>query len=138
MNREQTDKLLEKYEQGLTSVEEEKQLFAHPEDSGIDHQVWFQYVNHQKKEVPNDLEDTVWSSIQTRKKKWLIRTISMAASVALLVSLFLTTNPWQKKEMSYEEKAALLEEALAMCAEKKQTIEREILYEDELLIIYTQ
>ncbi len=142
MNKENIDKQLELYYKGLTSSKEEIELLKQLDNSKKETNIWFNYIRHDKKVAPKNLESTIWASIQkreNRKRRILLRIGSVAASIILAVSVFLTVETWPQKEMSYAEKAAVLEEALAMISETQETaILGEILYEDEILIIYTK
>lgn len=142
MNRKQVDELLDKYEQGLASQEEMDLMMEQFEDSRSGPGVWFNFLRLQKKKAPKNLNHQVWSAIQTHEKKnkrkitWFI---SAAASLAILISLiFITPILRNQKEMSYEEKAAKLEEALSLISEHNNQANMEIIYEDEIILIYTE
>lgn len=138
MNMEQVDKLLEKYEQGMTSSEEEAYLIKQLGDS----ELWFQYIKKQKKIAPKYIENEIWSVIQSdkrRKSRTLFKVISVAASVLLLISILWITNPLHQNKMSYQEKIATLNEALTMISNSEiNSPEKEILYEDDIIIIYKE
>ena len=142
MNREQENKLLELYRKGLTSSKEEDALLNQLGESGSGPGLWFSFLENNKKTVPADLENQIWSTIQSgesRKKRLTIRRVLAAASVALLISISLIITPWQRKGMSYEEKAAVLEEAIKMMVDASEIPDnREILYEDEIICIYIE
>ncbi len=142
MNREQVDELLNKYEQGLTSQEEMDFLLEQFENSRSGPGVWFNYLRLQKKKAPENLHKQVWSAIQTQEKKKnrkIALFISAAASLAILISfIFISPSLRNQKEMSYEEKAAKLEEALSLLSENNEQANREIIYEDEIIVIYTE
>jgi len=142
MNREQVDELLEKYEQGLASQEEMDLLMEQFEDSRSGPGVWFNFVRLQKRKAPEDLNIQVWSAIQSQEKKKnrkITRFILAAASLAILISLIILSPSIRNQQgMSYEEKAAKLEEALSLISEHKKQANREIIYEDEIIVIYTE
>jgi len=142
MNREQVDILLMKYEQGLVSQDEMDLLMEQFEDSRSGPGVWFNFLRLQKKKAPENLNHQVWSAIQSHVKKKNRRVtliISAAASLAILISLiFITPTLRNQKEMTYEEKAAKLEEALSLISEHNNQANREIIYEDEIILIYTE
>ena len=141
MNKEQVDKLLKLFEQGLTSTEEEDVLLEHFSDSRTGDKVLFNYIMHQKKMVPDNLENQIWSSIQSgekKKKRFMLRMTLAAASVILVISYLLIFVPGHQEEMTYREKVAILEEAQSMISgATENTTKREIIYEDDVLIIYT-
>ena len=142
MNREQVDELLEKYEQGLASQEEMDLLMEQFEDSRTGPGVWFNYLRGQKKKAPENLNYQIWSAIQSQEKKKnrkITLFISAAASLAILISLIIISPSLRnQKEMTYEEKAAKLEEALSLISENNEQADRKIIYEDEIIIIYTE
>ncbi len=142
MNREQVDELLEKYEQGLASQEEMDLLMEQFEDSRSGPGVWFNFLRLQKKKAPENLNHQVWSAIQSQEKnknRKITLFISAAASLAILISLiFISPSLRNQKEMTYEEKAAKLEEALSLISENNEQADRKIIYEDEIILIYTE
>lgn len=142
MNREQVDELLEKYEQGLASQEEMDLLMEQFEDSRSGPGVWFNFLRLQKKKAPENLNHQVWSTIQSQEKnknRKITLFISAAASLAILISLiFISPSLRNQKEMTYEEKAAKLEEALSLISENNEQADRKIIYEDEIILIYTE
>lgn len=142
MKKEDIDKQLDLYKEGLSSLEEEEKLAHILSASNEQENIWFKYIQQQKKAVPKNLESTIWASIQkreSRKRRILIRISSVAASILLAVSVLLTIETRPQQKMSAEEKEAALKEAMAMISETQdQPILGEILYEDENLIIYTK
>jgi len=142
MNREQVDELLKKYDEGLASQEEMDLLMEQFEDSRNGPGAWFNYLRLQKKKAPENLHNQVWSAIQSQEKKKnrkIIWIFSAAACLALLISIiFISPSLRSQKEMSYEEKAAKLEEALSLISENKKQAPRKIIYEDEIIVIYTE
>ena len=142
MNQEETNKLFELYEQGLTSSKQEADLLETFGDSKNDNHLWFKFLKNHKKNSPENLESHIWSTIQSiekKKSKFILRVASIAASITLIFSIIFIANPKKPIEMSYEEKAAVLKEALAMfpSIEEPET-SQEILYEDDLIIIYSE
>lgn len=142
MKKEHIDKQLNLYEEGLSSLEEEVKLARILGASNEDENGWFKYIQQQKKVAPKNLESTIWTSIQkreSRKRRILIRISSVAASIILAVSIFFTIETRPQEKMSTKEKEAALKEAMAMLSEPQEEIVfGEILYEDEILIIYTK
>ena len=142
MNREQVDELLKKYEQGLASQEEMDLLMEQFEDSRNGPGAWFNYLRLHKRTAPENFNSQVWSAIQSQEKKKnrkIIWIFSAAACLAILISLiFISPSLRNQKEMSYEEKATKLEEALSLITENKKQAPRKIIYEDEIILIYTE
>lgn len=142
MNREEIKKQLDLFEEGLTSTDEEKNLIHKLGGNNSKANVWFKYIKQKRIIAPKNLEDDIWATIQKREKNkksiWL-RIGSVAASIILAVSVFITINVLSQEEMSYQDKEAVLKEALAMISEhQEEFVLGEILYEDENLIIYTK
>lgn len=141
MDSKQLEQLLKKYDEGQSSLDEERILMEHAGTSGKEMSAWARFVNHHKKTAPDGLAEDLWSSIESgekRKRRFVLRLVSAAASVLLLITFSLTLTRKAPDEMSYEEKQALLEEALSLFSSgnDKQTT-KEIIYEDEFLMIYT-
>ena len=140
MKKEFINKQLHSYEEGLTSSAEEKELLSLLCNSEKGANAWFKFLKLQKRNTPTNLETDIWQSIQNieqRKRRMLVQISSVAASVILVVSLFFSIAPLKKKEMSYEEKVAAIEEGLTLVSADQELINaEEILYEDENLIIY--
>lgn len=140
MKKEYIDKQLDTFEQGLSSIDEERELASLLAGSEKGADTWFKYIKQHKKIAPPNLESDIWSAIQSkeqRKRRTLFKIGSVAASVILAVSLFFTIDILRPEEMSYEEKEAALKEAMALISEtpEKPVLEG-ILYEDEIIIIY--
>lgn len=142
MKKEYIDKQLEIYEQGLSSADEERELISLLGDSDKGSNYWFKYIKQHKRIAPVNLESDIWSAIQSkeqRKRRTLFKIGSVAASVILAVSLFFTFDILRPEEMSYEEKEVALKEAMALFSEtQEKPVLEEILYEDEIIIIYTK
>ena len=138
MNREKFEALLKKYEAGESDLAEEQLLVEHARDANSGLQAWSEFLKQNKKPAPAHLRDTIWSAIQRTRRKKRRRTIgilSVAASVLLVISVLIRIPG--ERELTDEEKAALLKEVNAMFVNEKNVPEKDILYEDELIIIYT-
>jgi hypothetical protein len=142
MNQEEINNLLEIYEQGLSSSEEENILREKLGEDRKGSHPWFSYLNNKRINTPKHIEAQVWKSIQAHEKgksRLGIKFISIAASIALLFSVLWITDPFKPREMSYEEKVAVLEEVqLMISASQKAELNNIIIYEDETIVIYTE
>ena len=130
------EKLVEKYNEGDSSLKEEQLLFNNAKNSEHSLEAWSTFVKNNKKEIPKDFNETLWESFQNkkiRKRKIFIGIMSAAASVLLLISLFITTP--KQKELNYSEKEVLLNQAINMVSNSE--IKKNIFYEDDMIIIYT-
>ncbi len=133
MDEQKQNELTEKYLNATSTLQEEEELFN--TDSP---EAWATFVQKQKKRIPEGLEREVMSAIGKKaksKRRFLNRTLPIAATVALLLSFLFI--PSKEKEMTYEQKVELLEQALSGFQEKGNPIpERNVIYEDELLVVY--
>lgn len=139
MSQEKSDKLLKKYLEAESSLEEEKALFNRANQEP-ELAAWASYVRERKKQAPAHLRGAVWQAIQRRRRKkqrLLMRLSGLAAAVALLVSLFIYDA--NIRQMELREKAALLEEALALFPDEKPSApQQQVIYEDGLIVIYAE
>ena len=126
------DKLIEKYNAGETSLVEEAYLKENADD--LELQAWFNYVNKSKVQAESNLKTDVWKAIDKKRNRFRISVFSAAASFMLLV--FFTVDYFKPQQQSLAEKEALLQEAKAMFSDGLLT--QNIIYEDELVIIYTE
>jgi len=138
---EQEDKLQELYEQGLTSIEEERVLIRNHSASGNSLNMWFDYIRFKRKLVPSDIEMQVWEKVksaQQRQRRLFASVISAAASV-LIISALITTNLLGDEKAKNRATLAAFEEALSMIPDRSSTnTTPSILYEDESIIIYIE
>lgn len=140
MNQDELKKLIEKYEAGASTLEEEQLLFEHAEHSDVKMAAWSNFVKQNRSEVPQNLNEELWHTFENknaRKRRIIFGIIAAAASILLALNIFVAT-PTDEKQ-SYAEKKALLEEARSMLAEtKKKEITNEIIYENEFIMIYNK
>lgn len=139
MKENKIKNLIEKYEAGASTLSDEKILFDNAENSKPTIEAWSTFVKRNKKEAPQNFNDILWESFQNRKIKkhrLLVGIMSAAASVLLIIFLFIGHTG--QKKLSYNEKAAFLNEALNMFSGTEQVQTQEsIIYENEFIIIYT-
>jgi len=137
MRNKESDGLIKKYLAAESTLDEEKELFK-AKNQYPEIEAWGTFVKQKRVKVPRGLNDSIWASIQTRKRKkqrFLIGLSGIAASVALFMVIFI--NSTINFNNSYEEKEAVLKEALSMFPNEKHTpSNKNIIYEDELIIIY--
>ncbi|XOV93097.1 MAG: hypothetical protein ACFHWX_00010 [Bacteroidota bacterium] len=102
-----------------------------------ENELWDAYVMANKHAVPSNLQDKVWTSIR-RKKQQRQRVLVapfIAASIALLIFFLIPIERGQTEA----EKSVLLQEALSMFPDEDQIPnEEDILYEDDIIIIYVK
>lgn len=138
MSRDRLNALIKKYLAAESTLDEEETLRS-AENQNPTMQAWSTYVKWKRKKAPANLNDTIWASIQTRRKKRrrVFYTLSgVAASIILFFTISL--NNTNNKSLSYEEKSDLLNEALSMFSNERQTLEEQnIIYEDDMIVIYT-
>ena len=135
MQSKERDKLIGKYLEGESNLKEEQEIFnAESKNSELD--PWLNFVKKSRVKAPENLNHLVWESIQNKRKRSrriIYGLVATAASVALIISLSVNSS----KKQSYAEKEALLKEAFAMFEENEPQQEiQNIIYEDELIVIY--
>jgi len=139
MNTEKEDKLYKSYLAGMTSLDEERTLEASSGDARSGEKVWFNFTRSHRKTAAVDLEKNIVSAIIARRGQTR-RRIAQYGSIAAIMVLSVTLavlHPWKPAEMSYEEKVIALGQALELVGtEMTAEADQEIIYEDEILIIY--
>lgn len=139
MKEDEIEILIEKYKEGNSTLNEEQFLFDHIKNSEPSLEAWSTFVKNNKKETPNNFNDTLWESFQNKKigkRKKFVRIISAAASIIVLISLYIFSP--KQKELSYSEKEDLLNQALNMVSNSVPSeIQQSIIYENDMIIIYT-
>jgi len=140
MNADKLKHIIDKYESGASTLEEEQMLFEHLENSDTSLGAWATFVKQNKSDVPKDLNESLWQSLEARKPKKsrvLVKLLSAAAALLLTIVLFigLPTNDKQ----SYSEKEALLNEARSMFEKNDHPkyYKNEMIYETDEMIIYS-
>lgn len=132
-------KLIEKYKEGNSTLKEEQFLFNNNQNLEPSLKAWYSFIKQNRKETPNNFNDSLWKSFQNKKikkRRLIIGMISAVASVLLLISLFVSKP--KEKEFSYSDKEILLNQALNMFSgTNQQEVEQNIIYENEIIIIYT-
>ena len=131
--------LLDKYESGQSSISEEDYLHEHMSKTDPVLKPWSQFVKSHKTHASAEFNEQLWEKFDEKtrstRKLW-ISVLSVAASVLLVLTLYLSYSD-QPQKLSYEEKAKFLEETKAMLSDQKNSIfEQNILYEDDTIIIY--
>lgn len=140
MKEETIKNRIEKYKNGETSLEEDKFLFDEVDENQLEMKLLSDFVKENKVKIPANLNDRLWKSFDektAKKNRFKIGFFSAAASIVLVLSLFLYNNTQNK--LSETEKAALLEEARNMFEDtpKEKEVYTKIL-ENELVIVYTK
>ncbi len=137
MNKRKFEDLIEKYEQGESTLHEEQIIFDNAESIANESQAWFKFIQLNKKKVPEGLQDSIWESIHKKRivnHRLRVGMLSAAASILLLLSITIY-KPFGNIQ-SYKKKEALLNEALSMFENKKTKPELKSVYEDDMIIIY--
>ncbi len=139
MKESKIAKLYEKYKEGDTSLNEERFIFDNAKDSEPALEVWSTFVKNNEVIAPQNFNDELWESFhnkRNKKRKIAGFIMSAAASALLLITLFVGNS--RQGELSYSEKEALLNQALNMFPNTThEVIERNIIYENEMIIVYT-
>ncbi len=137
MNENRIRKLIEKYQRGETSLQEEQLLFDQKDglDSGFN--AWSNYLENNKIKPPADFNNNAWQKFQAThsvQRNGFVGLSVAAASIVFMLS-FLISNHWSGKQSEMEKKL-LLSQALNLVAESEENME-EVLYENDMIVIYT-
>ena len=142
MNMGRADRLTKLYEQGLTSLEEERFLSRIKSASQGDGSPWFEYVRLKRSSVPADIEEQAWDKVAVlqQRQRWLITSLIPAAASVLVITAILTASLLGREEKaSKREITAALEEAMSMISDNSsQAASKIIIYEDQSIIIYIE
>lgn len=140
MKKDSIKNIIEKYNTGNSTLEEEQFLFEATEISEPKFKALGAFVNAHKQTAPKGFNATQWEAFEkktSKNRRFRIGMLAAAASIALLIML--TINNLKPKELSYAEKKALLDEVLSMFPETEQIqTAQDIVYEDDLVIVYTK
>ena len=135
MSTENKKELYDNYMEGKTSLDEESTLFEQNQNEG-ELKAWATFRNKNRHEAPQGMAERLESELfggKSRKiRYWSIG--SIAASIALAMILFFGNN--HETSMTLEEKEAMLEQVLNILPEDELIEEQDILYEDDLIVIY--
>lgn len=139
MKEERIKNLIEKYKFGTSSLEEEKLLFENDanDDASIEKISFF--IKKNRKQAPENFNEKLWESFEEKTKKpnnFKIRLLAVAASIALLVFIFINNN--NQKELTFSEKEALLNEAKSMFVASNDEKAYNVVFENELVVVYTK
>jgi len=148
MSREKFETLSEKYVAGDTSLSEEQFLCDNAQSVESPLKPWLQFVNQNRSRASFGLREDIWQTIQekrSKKRRMVVGVFAAAASILLLLGIFVF-HPIQQ-EVRQNRKEQLLTEALNMFEAPKGTASDEsgretakeaaLIYEDEMIIIYT-
>lgn len=129
------EEIIKKYMAGESSMEEEKELLESREKLDPALKAWSQYVQNSKKQAPEGLVDTISVTASNRGRVIKMAVFAAAASILLLLGFYLggSLQKQENKEMSLSEKQEKLAEAYAMFDDSEN-----IIYEDDLIILYTE
>ncbi|OFX90335.1 MAG: hypothetical protein A2W99_08235 [Bacteroidetes bacterium GWF2_33_16] len=137
MNKGRFKDLIEKYEQGESTLQEEQIIVDNTESFPNEYHAWFKFIQINKEKAPKGLQDSVWESIHKKKILNLqlkVGMLSAAASILVLLSIAIY-KPFGNMQ-SYNKKEALLKEALEMFENKNTKSALKPIYEDDIIIIY--
>ena len=140
MREDNINNLIKKYKSGTSSLEEEQFLFDNLDKLDSDIKATAVFVKVNRKEVPGNLNEKLWDSFDEKKKnpnKFKYHFIAIAASIALLFTLFISNQKGSKQ--SYSDKVALLNEAKSMFKDTKESLTiHNIIIESDLIALYTK
>ncbi len=140
MSEENINNLIDKYKAGKSTLKEEAFLFEHVNESHTEIQSIANFVKENKRNAPNHFNDKLWESFdkkQTQAKRIKLGFFSVAASIVLLVTLYINTK--NENTLSISEKQALLNEAKNMfVANNQPKKQHQIIIENDLVVVYTK
>lgn len=129
------EEIIKKYMAGESSLEEEKELLESIDKLDPALKAWRQYVQKSRKQAPEGLLDTITVKASKRGRIIKMAVFAAAASIILLLGFYFggSLQKQEEREMSLSEKQEKLAEAYAMFDNSEN-----IIYEDELIILYTE
>ena len=138
MSEDNIKNIIKKYISGKSTLDEEKILFENADENNTSIKTISNFVHHNKIETPNNLNEKLWNSFDKktkRKKKLGVKLFSVAASIALIMTLYIN----HQNKLKEIKKEALLNEAKRMFQNvtKNNSIHR-ILLDDDLVVVYTK
>ena len=68
MKERKIEKLIEKYEAGASTLQEEQFLFDNAENSGSKIEAWSTFVKRNKRDTPENFNEALWESFQSRQE----------------------------------------------------------------------
>lgn len=101
--------------------------------------VYQHFLDSVRIKAPKGLEDSMLSLIERREtaRRRIITGISSAAAIVIILLSTVLLLPGKSREMEYGEKLTALVEAYRLIPSSETVdIEKEIIYEDETIIIY--
>ncbi|MEO1030438.1 MAG: hypothetical protein AAFX55_03485 [Bacteroidota bacterium] len=138
MKKEHIKDIFDRYKNGQTSLEEEEFLLKNSCDLDFPLSDWIIHEKQNKTKVTEDFNDKLWASFNKKikpKNSLAKRTLIAAAAVVLFFAVYKINQ--QEQTQSLWEKEALLIEAKSMFSETEQKTNQEIVFEDDLITIYT-
>lgn len=137
MNKEEQERLLEKYLEGKTTLQEEETLKDVLKDTDHEANSWFKYLTEESKQAPSYLTDSLWEESKIHEQKrnyWKSILLISSMFIALLLASLAYSN--HKNTQDYESKKQLLEEAIRFANNINSEPTKEVLYTDNTLTIY--
>ncbi len=135
MREENINNLITKYKLGTSSLKEEQFLFNNADDKEPVIKKLSAFAKKNKKIVPDDLNNRLWESFEKRrirKNRFRIKLVAVAASILLIITIYISTISQHK--MSYSEKEALLSQAQKMFTDPLPI--HNVIIESDLVIVY--
>lgn len=140
MNEEKYKKLVAKYLEGETTLEEEQLLSAYSLAHNTPERGWF-VLCKQQCSSKESLKTKAWEAIvkedkRKHKKASLVWWAAAAVVLCLVSGSIWQTNRLQQRQ---NQKLALLQEALYTLSEKVKPVSQpNIIYQDEYIVLYSE
>lgn len=136
MNKDEQRKLMAKYLDGSTSLEEERQLLIDNESPTSQKNRWLDCISLQKTAVPDDLSEILWNDFQTKQNRSR-NIIGTLVTIFLVLCVAFVISYQSNRKAEYRMKAQLLQEAKLLLSETQhQSEDQEIYYQNDLVTIY--
>jgi len=69
MDKDKIKDVIEKYEAGKSTIQEEQFLFENAKDTDGANEAWSAYVNQKKMKAPKNFEASLWGAIEAKKNE---------------------------------------------------------------------
>lgn len=139
MEKWDTNKLEKAYLEAKTSVAQERAYLNQNGEPASPRAQWSDFVARHRVQVPKGLQEDLWESFERKSRAviWWRKPIVKGAVAVVLVGLFYF-GAQLVAGREYERKEALLQQAQQLFSETPaESVRDSIIYETEVLIIYT-
>jgi len=140
MNEEKYKKLVAKYLEGETTLEEEQILRAYSLEHNTPEKGWFVLCTPQRSSHVS-LKTKIWKVIEEKEKSKSKKKPLVWWAAAAVVLCLISGSIWQgyRLQQHQDQKLAVLEDALYTLSQKvKPDVQPTIIYQDDYIILYSE